>query len=49
MRNYHINEQVIGDVHDKVKTRSSFIKQAHTTIILEIKPKIVDDSLKDEE
>ncbi|RDX63651.1 Copia protein, partial [Mucuna pruriens] len=48
MKTYHLEQQILGNVEDRVKTRSTFKGQARAALLSEVEPKNVDDSFLDD-
>ncbi|RDX75947.1 hypothetical protein CR513_44121, partial [Mucuna pruriens] len=44
---YHLEQQIIGDVQDRVRTRSTFNDQAQVVFLYKLEPKSIDEPCMD--
>ncbi|RDX77619.1 putative mitochondrial protein, partial [Mucuna pruriens] len=47
MKTYHPIQQILGNVEDRIKTRSTFNDQAQMTMLSEVEPKNIEETLLD--
>ncbi|RDY00467.1 Copia protein, partial [Mucuna pruriens] len=48
MKTYHPEQQILRDVQDRVRTRSTFKNHAQVALLSKIEPKSIDDTFWDE-
>ncbi|RDX66799.1 hypothetical protein CR513_54402, partial [Mucuna pruriens] len=48
MKTYHLKQQILGNVQDRVKTRSIFKDQAQVALFSKVEPKNIKEGLMDE-
>ncbi|RDX93115.1 hypothetical protein CR513_24654, partial [Mucuna pruriens] len=48
LKNYHPEKQILGDVQDKVRTRSTFKNQAQVALLSKFETKSIDDAVLNE-
>ncbi|RDX74661.1 putative mitochondrial protein, partial [Mucuna pruriens] len=46
MKTYHLEQQILGNVEDRVKTQTTFKDQAQMALLLEVEPKNKNDIWK---
>ncbi|RDX93122.1 hypothetical protein CR513_24661, partial [Mucuna pruriens] len=48
MKTYHPEQQILGNIEDRVRTCSTFKDQAQMALLLEVEPKNVEEALLDD-